>query len=247
MELDFEGKEQYLSAIADLPDKDSYSQKDLLVEDLLLFQDDNLEIYYTPFDYIKTDARLAIIGITPGWTQMELACRTFREGMRDQKSMPHICAELERRASFAGSMKKNLVSMLDELNVGDVLGVGFAASLFGKHQELVHTTSAVRYATFLRGQNYTGHKPRMLEHGKLREFVEKVLAPELNRVEDALVIPLGKAVTEAMKYLTNKKLMNPRRCLLDFPHPSGANGHRMKQFAERKSQFSETIEDWLAS
>lgn len=34
------------------------------------------------------------------------------------------------------------------------------------------------------------------------------------------------------------------RCLLGFPHPSGGNGHRVRQFHENQARLRKEIEDW---
>ena len=53
-------------------------RSDLLVEDLVVYKHAAVAIYYAPFDYVNTSARILIAGITPGWQQMEIACRVAR-------------------------------------------------------------------------------------------------------------------------------------------------------------------------
>ncbi len=45
---------------------------------LLLDRDGPVSVYYAPFDYIITKARVVIVGITPGPTQMSNAVRVAR-------------------------------------------------------------------------------------------------------------------------------------------------------------------------
>jgi hypothetical protein len=163
------------------------------------------------------------------------------------KDMESICVDIERKASFAGSMRTNLVNMFNELLLPQFLGIRSTASLFAEHHDLVHTTSAIRYATFVHNKNYTGHSPDMLEHPELRKYVEKVLSPELNDVPNALIVPLGQAVSEALRHLVQIERLDSKRCLLDFPHPSGANGHRKKHFEERMEAFGDQIRVWFRS
>ena len=42
-------------------DTSSIVNKEFLIE-----KDGNIEIYYAPFDYINSKAKIAIVGITPG-------------------------------------------------------------------------------------------------------------------------------------------------------------------------------------
>ncbi len=144
-----------------------------------------------------------------------------------------ICWATKQQASFAGPMRKNLVAMLDALGLGELLGIGSCESLFGKHRSLLHSTSAIRYPVFVNGRNYTGHAPLILDTPILREFVDVILAAELQRTGAAVVIPLGKAVSGVLDYLIGRGMLERGHCLIGFPHPSGQNGHRRREFEER--------------
>ncbi len=80
---------------------------------------------------------------------------------------------------------------------------------------------------------------------KLKEFVDTLFAEELEQVSEALVIPLGKAVSQALKYLIFSKRLKAERCLLDFPHPSGANGHRKRHFEAKKDVLRGKVLGWF--
>jgi hypothetical protein len=62
----------------------------------------------------------------------------------------------------------------------------------------------------------------------------------------ALVIPLGKAAQNAVTLLTTDGLLEPGRCLPGFPHPSGANGWRVRQYTARRQMLSEAVVHWGA-
>lgn len=52
---------------------------------------------------------------------------------------------------------------------------------------------------------------------------------------ESLVIPLGKAVSEALaELLVNHGKLDPSRCLLGFPHPSGQTGIAWQRFGARE-------------
>ncbi len=55
-----------------------YERSELVNDQFLLFQDGPLSAYYVPFHDMNPKARVAIVGLTPGWTQMEIAFRTVR-------------------------------------------------------------------------------------------------------------------------------------------------------------------------
>src|SRR5450755_4828943 len=46
--------------------------------DLLVHRDGPVEVYYTPFDWVNTGARVVLVGICPGLHQMLLAVREAR-------------------------------------------------------------------------------------------------------------------------------------------------------------------------
>src|SRR5262249_40390719 len=150
--------------------------------DFRIFRDSQLAIYFAPFFCVRPKARIVIIGITPGWQQMELAIRTFREGLEFSWPREKIVMEIDNRASFAGRMRTNLVCMLNDLHIPRYLSIASADALFDEANYLAHTTSAIRYPVFVNGENYTGHRPKILEHAKLRWFVEHRLLSELTVV-----------------------------------------------------------------
>src|ERR1700751_3447435 len=92
-----------------LPKYSPLRREDLLVDALRLYRDASISVYFAPFDRVNTEAKIALIGITPGFQQMELLFR----GQRDSVPNAHLFA------SFGGPLRKNLVSMLDALNVPD--------------------------------------------------------------------------------------------------------------------------------
>jgi len=216
-----------------------------LVPDLSLYQEPDCEIYYVPFDYCKPEAKLLIAGITPGWTQMELAYRTLVSVLAAGKGWPESYAAVEQSASFAGSMRTNLVTMLNDLEVPQYLDVVSSDELFGEQHHLVNTTSVIRYSVFVKGENYKGDRPKMLKHPKLLQYVETEFVEELQQVPEALVIPQGKAVQAVLEYLIDLGKLERDRCLLQFPHASGANGHRKKFFAAARDEMAQQVASWF--
>ena len=69
---------QFAARIAALPDRERLTRDDLLVPDLLLHREGRLAIYYAPFDYINPLAKVVLVGISPGFRQMEIALRESR-------------------------------------------------------------------------------------------------------------------------------------------------------------------------
>ncbi|NJN22987.1 MAG: hypothetical protein HC812_19715 [Leptolyngbya sp. RL_3_1] len=245
MEFDRARIEPYLSTIEQLPIGRPLSKHDLLIPELRLHQSGNLEIYYVPFDYWKPKAKLLIVGITPGWTQMELAYRSLVAAIAQHKSWSERYGVVEQAASFAGAMRTNLITMLDALGIPQHLGLSSSEPLFGESHHLVNTTSVIRYAVFVDSRNYTGSQPKLLKHPELLTYVKGVFAEELRQVPNALIIPQGKAVQAVLEYWIQTGELDRDRCLLHFPHASGANGHRQKFFDAAKAEMRIQVENWF--
>ncbi len=214
--------------------------------DLDVFNDGHIQVIYAPVDGVNPRAKVLLLGITPGWAQAEIAYRVFREHAAAGHTNAEAFAAVEREAAFAGPMRANLVSMLDDLDLPQLLGIGSCDDLFGPAAALVHTTSALRYPVFVRGKNYSGH-PTPEQHSFLREMLDTVLAPELATVGGALIVPLGKAVKSGLNYLSAGGTLDTARCLVGFPHPSGANGHRKRQFASQRRALRAQAAAWFGA
>jgi hypothetical protein len=135
--------------------------------------------------------------------------------------------------------------MMNDLGVPSVFNIPSSEALFGDRDDLLHTSSVIRYPVFMNGQNYTGHKPGIIETPTLRWFLDNVLAMELEQIPRAVIVPLGKSVSTALRYLENNGKVDGRRCLLGFPHPSGANGHMKLHFTQYRVMLAEQITAYL--
>lgn len=234
--------------IRSLPECHEYTREDLLVSAVKLAEDprEGLVVYDAPIGWVNRDARVALIGVTPGFTQMQIAYRAVRAHLLAGASPEDACRLAKYEASFGGAMRGNLVQMLDDLGVCDLLGVSSAADLFGSASHLLHTTSAVRYPTFLDGQNYTGSRPPLIQSAFLMRYAREVLAPELSLLKVAVFIPLGKSVAAVLELLENERRIPGGRTLYGFPHPSGANGHRKRQFEDAKPILRQCLKEVLS-
>lgn len=204
-------------------------------------------MFYTPFDHVNEAARVTLVGITPGWHQMRVAYEVARDLLRE--GLPHdaILPRVSSAAGFSGPMRANLLRMLDDLGLPGCLGIDSSAELFSQRADLRHGTSAIRYAAFVSKRNYTGSSPALVTVPLFTRYVRDVLAPELDRVPQSVVIPLGRAVDAALGLLIDAGALDPRRCCVGFPHPSGANGWRVSQFAQARATLRDKLSDWFSA
>ena len=123
--------------------KSSVTNKNFLIK-----KEDNIEIYYAPFDYINSKAKIMIVGITPGLQQMLQSFEAVNEG-RSLK-------EVKDLSSFKGSMRTTLIKYLDALNINKKLKIKSCESLFNINSKYLHSTSLIKYPVFDKGRNYSG-------------------------------------------------------------------------------------------
>lgn len=232
----------YYEVIKQLPLKKKYDKQDLLIPELCIRQEGNLEIYYAAHnEFINPKAKLFIVGITPGFTQMSTSIAAARACIEAQRPIEEIPYECKKAARLSGIIRKHVISMLDELGVAEVLGIDDTGSLFGERDDLLHSTAIIPFAAFVKGKNYTGHQPPLLKTPLFATYVEACFYPQLQQAKDALVVPLGKSVEEVLREAVRRGYIAEERCLWGFPHPSGANVNRKKQFEAEKEQMKEKV------
>ena len=223
-----------------------FEKDDILNKKFELHSESNMKIFYAPHnEIINKKAKVFIVGITPGWTQTSIAYKTAHEGLVKGLDYEQIKKECKRNSRFAGSMRKNLIEMLDELNLNNKLQIKSCSQLFEEKDDLLHTTSLIPYPVFINNKNYTGSNPKIIENEILWSYVEKFFYKEIEALPDALIIPLGKSVEEVLERMIDNNLIKEEQCLLGFPHPSGANGHRKNQFQQNKKKLLKIIEQYF--
>ena len=223
-----------------------FDEKTLKSKTFMLDKDEEkqIEIYYAPFEYINEKARVVIVGITPGWYQMQQSFSTIKT-VNHQLTDEEILHEVKKKASLSGPMRKNLITILDELQLQNYLGLTSSSELFGNANYLVHTVSILSYPVFYKGKNFNGHTPNILKTELLKKYILQNFVKELMSLDQPLVIPLGATVSKVLFYLAEKGYIDQALILKGFPHPSGGNGHRHKLFAENKESMKQQIERYF--
>lgn len=236
---------QYKQAIMSLPKDRTLTKADLLVDEFRMDSDGKLETYYAPHnEYLNPTAKVIILGITPGWNQMKIAIREARRCLEEGLPDEEVCQNAKQAASFVGSMRANLIAFLDELDLHQHLGIPSCADLFDEHRSLLHTTSLLRYPVFVEQQNYNGSDPHLLTTPFLANAAMGFVLEEFPAWKQALLIPLGKGVESVLKLLEAEGKLDALQCLWGFPHPSGANGHRHKQFSANQARMKAAIQHY---
>ncbi|MDZ5253995.1 hypothetical protein [Clostridium sp. LIBA-8841] len=235
----------YEEAIKKLPLKDKYTKEELLIDDFLIEKEGNIEIYYAPHnEYINPRAKVFIVGITPGFNQMSTAIAEARKELEVSDNIEEIQYKCKVAGRFSGSLRKNIISMLNEIELNKVLEIEDCGELFGEKDYLLHTVSLIPYSVFVKKANYTGHTPKLIKSDFLMKYVYDNFLSEIKSLDDfenILLIPLGKAVEEVLCKLQEEGFISERQIIKGFPHPSGANVNRIPQLNENKDRMIKEI------
>lgn len=211
-----------------------------LFEKLSLAREGNVEVCYAPFEYINSAARVVIVGITPGKTQMLNAVTEARRQLDQGATAAEVLKAAKRTGAFSGAMRPNLVGLLDGIGLNRWLKIASCNDLFGSAAHLVQTASVLRNPVFVDGRNYNG-TPNMTRHPLLQQQLLTQFGQDIKALPHAVFIPLGDKVAEALHFLAENGLLNRDRILDGLPHPSGANAERIAYFLGKKEKAALSV------
>lgn len=239
----------YKDAILKLPVKDKYTKEEILISDFLIEKDGDIEIYYTAHnEYINRKAKVFIVGITPGFQQMSTSIATARKQLEKGTNIDEIIYLCKKAGRFSGSLRKSIISMLDELKLNEQFNIVSCSELFEEKDYLLHTISLIPYSVFVKHKNYSGHTPKLIKSKLLMKYVRENFISELSNLDnkkDILIIPLGRAVEEVLLQLSEEGLILKDQILIGFPHPSGANVNKAEQFNINKKDMIHKIKSFM--
>ena len=201
---------------------------------LLLGSEGPLSVYYAPFDALNPQARIVLVGITPGHTQASNALAETRRQLQAGASTEQALLAGKKTGAFSGAMRNNLVALMNHIGLQRWLGIDSCEALFGTSSGLLHSTSALPFPVFLNGKNYNG-TPDPTSNAFLRSMVEEHFVPQVRALPKAVFVPLGPVPTRVMQRLQDQGVVAAQQVLAGLPHPSGANAERIKYFLGLKA------------
>lgn len=212
---------------ADVRDDDALRQR------LQIAASGDFQVCYTPFDHVNQRAKVVLVGLTPGMTQLRNGVLALKQQLQLGVEAQAALSAAKRAGAFSGTIRPNLVALLDAIHLNKRLGLESCAELFERRSDLVQTASVLRNAVFYRGANYSGN-PRLIRQPILRDQLLKHFAPDVALTPEALFVPLGDSVSEALLWLVEEGGLKREQILDGLPHPSGANNERIAYFLGRK-------------
>ena len=228
----------------------SFNKTALLDDQYLLATEGRYRVYYAALGALPpADAKIIFVGLTPGLSQVAEAARAFAETPTAIRKDPAAYSGILRhRAAFAGSMRRNLCSMLDAIGIPAALELRESKDLFDEARVHAAATSALVYPVFVGPElrNFSGGGIDLARVRLFRRMIDELLAPRLTHAPDALVVPLGVVAASGVAHLRDQGALSGARILAGMPHPSGSNGHRKRQFEENADALRRRIAAWFA-
>jgi hypothetical protein len=221
----------YHDAINSLSQREDRS---LPVKDLLIWEDKlkKLTCYYAPFQHVNKKAKIIIVGITPGRTQMNRALNALKHTMDDTHNINQTTdtafKTVKRLASLSGSMRPRIVAILNRLGYAKLLGIKCCSTLWREDNHLVHFCSVLKYPVFVTGTDYCG-QPKLFNTSKLVRLLFEEFVHDMRTINPkAVIVPLGEMVADVLTTLhqnghIHQKLTTFENKVVAPPHPSGAN------------------------
>lgn len=194
---------------------------------LLMDREGDYSIYYAPLDYVNIQARLVLVGITPGETQMLEALNHSRTALVNGANTETALRAAKKGGSFSGTqMRKNLLGQLNDWGIADWLEIRSCEELFQGRADLVHTTSLLKYPTFYKGKNYEGG-PSIVSEPLLRKYLLGYFAMEARQLKDAIFVGMGPKVWMVLDWLVGDGVIARENVCNGMMHPSPHNTNRL--------------------
>jgi len=197
---------------------------------LLLDSQEDLSIYYAPFEYTNPKAKIVLVGITPGPTQMVNANNEARRSLIAGNNAITAMKHAKETGGFSGEpMRSNLIKELNDWGIHKWLRLQDSSELFSSSKDLLQTTSLLRYPVFINNRDYRG-QPNMLKNPLLRRYLFDYFVKDINSLEGALFFPLGSTATKIINELIKQGAIDSEKVMSGMCHPSGNNTYRINYF-----------------
>jgi len=228
----------YETSIKSSPKLESKSKP---MKELLLWKNKKMELecYYAPFDYINRDAKIILVGITPGATQMNNSINSAKELISSGENPIDSMKKIKIDGSFSGKMRPLAKNILNKTGYHKILGITCCSELWNKHNDLVQFCSLLKYPVFFKGGNYNG-KPDPFKVSELKEMLYDEFINDLALInKDAILVPFGNFVANVIAELKGQGLISQRITtnkygIVSLPHPSGENNESISLLLKDK-------------
>lgn len=189
-------------------------------------------LQYIPFEHVNRAAKLVIVGITPGPTQLRLAYDTAQRLLQQSTSTAEILTSVKKIGAFGGpSMRPNLLKMLRYFRFDKLLKLQDVEALWSENSDILHSTSVVPHAAFKNGKMFAGSFDEVITSPLLREcFVDCFVATIKEIGSQALFVALGPCPEAALNWCVDQGHLERDQVLGAFCHPSTSGGSKTRYY-----------------
>jgi hypothetical protein len=201
--------------------------------DFLLGSERGYDVFYVPFELINPDAKLALVGITPGPRQMAKAYIVAQQAIRAGLSNEEVLLNAKQAAAFDG-MRDRINVMLDHFEIPRHLGIPGAASLWNTYFKDFQPISVIPNAAFASGP-FNGPFSEVLDVSLLLHQFEKIFIPSIEKLGSRTIyIAMGPIADEALRWCAARGVIMENQLLGYFPHASPSSGSQFAYFMRKK-------------
>ncbi len=195
------------------------------------------ELYYVPFEHMNVEAKLVIVGITPGPRQIALAYEAARVALNAGLNDLQVSCSAKKEGAFGGpTMRPNLIRMLRAFNFSELIDIEDPTALWGRSSSLLHAISIVPHAAFRKGTPFSGKFDDVLASPILRNCFERDFASTLPLISpNAFYVALGPAPLAALDWCSDQNLIRADQVLGAFAHPSRSGGTQVDIYLGERS------------
>jgi hypothetical protein len=179
---------------------------------------------YVPFEHTNTNARLVLVGTTPGHTHIKRAAELTATMLRARHSGQVIQREHKRQVEMGDPLARpNLLRMLDHFHIPALIGVADAATLWDDRFDTIQPLALLPLATTRRGLAFDGSFDEVLGVTLLREQFEALFLARLSQARrEALYIAFGRIAWAALTHAAASGVIHRRQMLGMMPVPTRA-------------------------
>lgn len=196
---------------------------------------------YIPFEHVNADARLVIVGISPGPNQLKLAYADTQRLLLASRPTAEILREVKKAGAFGGpAMKPNLLRFLRHFQFERILGIDAVESLWADRADLLHATSVIPHAAFTRTAGrermFAGTFAYVMASPLFREcFMDNFVETLRDVNPDALYVGLGDCPEAALRWCVDNGYLKASQVLGAFCHPSTNGGSAPNIYLREKT------------
>jgi len=197
-------------------------------------------LQYIPFEHVNKNAKLVIVGITPGPNQISLAYGTAQAMINSEKSKLEILKEVKNSASFGSkTMRPNLVKMLNHFEFNRILGIDDINKLWSSQSNLLYSTSVIPHAAFSlkKGKDspFSGSFDEVMKCELFHKCFLDCFLPSINDInQDAMYVGLGSCPEQALEWCVKNNYIRKDQVLGSMSHPSTQGGSSVGYFLREK-------------